>query len=153
MRGRGDTARGLLPGLCVIEQVCAPAAALAVFGRTMPISCNMFVFIVLGAISRVVAGQFAIGGRAILPAAGFQPALAAQKGGCGQDWPPSKAILCKLTHCRESGHRGPFCFSPRRQAPANRAKKTDGFEGGLPVSSLGRVRVNAPGSRNRLLAG
>ena len=27
-------------------------------------------------------------GRAILPAAGFQPALAAKKGGCGQDWPP-----------------------------------------------------------------
>jgi len=29
-------------------------------------------------------------GRAILPAAGFQPAQAASKGGCGQDWPPSK---------------------------------------------------------------
>ena len=27
-------------------------------------------------------------GRAFLPAAGFQPALAASKGGCGQDWPP-----------------------------------------------------------------
>src|SRR5580700_7542715 len=36
-------------------------------------------------------------GRAILPAAGFQPALAASKGGCGQDWPPHKS---KLTHYR-----------------------------------------------------
>jgi len=30
-------------------------------------------------------------GRAILPAAGFQPALAALKPACGQDWPPHKA--------------------------------------------------------------
>jgi len=31
-------------------------------------------------------------GRAILPAAGFQPALAASKGGCGQDWPPHECL-------------------------------------------------------------
>jgi putative oxidoreductase len=30
-----------------------------------------------------------IGGRAILPAAGFQPASGRLKGGCGQNWPPS----------------------------------------------------------------
>jgi hypothetical protein len=30
-------------------------------------------------------------GRAILPAAGFQPALVAQKGGCGQIGLPTKA--------------------------------------------------------------
>jgi predicted CXXCH cytochrome family protein len=32
------------------------------------------------------------GGRAMLPAAGFQPALAAQKSGCGQYCPPSKLL-------------------------------------------------------------
>jgi membrane protein DedA with SNARE-associated domain len=39
-------------------------------------------------------GSAVTGGRAILPAAGCQPALAASRGGCGQDWPPHKRCPC-----------------------------------------------------------
>ena len=60
LRGRGDAARGLLPGLCVIGQVCAPAAALGVFGQAKPMSCKMFVFIALEELLRVAVLSIAI---------------------------------------------------------------------------------------------
>ena len=47
-----------------------------------------------------VVGRFAFGGRAILPAAGFQQGRAALKGGCGQDWPPSKTKRIHYPPCR-----------------------------------------------------
>jgi hypothetical protein len=53
-------------------------------------------------ITRRVVGQLGFVGRAILPrvpsGGGFQPVLAALKGGCGHDWPPSKI---KLTRYRK----------------------------------------------------